>query len=51
MWDLTDEEVQEEMAESPEAWILDKIVDQSVRIILGRMELRSLNFQYSAYLH
>ena len=36
VWDLSEEEVQEEMAASPESWIEDKIQDQTVRIILGR---------------
>ena len=39
VWDLADEEVQEEIADSPESWIQDKIQDHTVRVILGRKKL------------
>ncbi len=36
MWDLSDDEVQEEMAENPELWIQQRIRDPTVRVILGK---------------
>jgi hypothetical protein len=36
MWDLSDDEVQEEMAENPEFWIQQRIRDPTVRVMLGK---------------
>jgi hypothetical protein len=50
VWDLSEEEVHEEMAASPEAWIQQQILDPKLRVILGKKETLSQVLYYNALL-